>query len=90
MAKLNAKARAHVANKNYGATIDGKKAYPMPDASHVRSAIAMFGHCPADKKEALARNIKRRIKELGLHIEVSPGSAFYDYAGQYKKKKSKE
>ena len=90
MTKLNAKSKAHIADKNYGLNVDGKKSYPMPDASHVRSAIAMFGHCPAKYKATLARNIKRRIRELGLHIEVAPGSAFYEYAGSYKKKETKK
>jgi len=90
MAKLNANARKHIASKNYGITIDGEKKYPMPDASHVRSAISMFAHCPDKYKATLARAIKRRIRELGLHIEVAPGSAFYEYAGQYKKKESKK
>lgn len=88
MAKLTAKSKAHIADKNYGVTINGKKAYPMPDASHVRSAIAMFGHCPDKYKATLAAAIKRRIRELGIHVEVAPGSAFYEYAGQYKKKTS--
>lgn len=89
MTKLNANARAHVANKNYGITIDGEKKYPMPDQSHVRSAISMFAHCPAKYKPALARAIKRRIRELGMKVEISPDSAFYEYAGQYKKKPKK-
>lgn len=86
MAKLTANSKRHIKSSNYGLHKDGKKSYPMPDASHVRSAIAMFGHCPAAQKATLARAIKRRIGELGLNIEVAKGSAFYEYAGKYKKK----
>ena len=89
MSKLTAKSKAHIADKNYGITIDGEKKYPMPDQSHVRSAISMFAHCPAKYKPALARAIKRRIRELGMHVEIAPGSAFYEDAGQYKKKEGK-
>lgn len=90
MTKLTAKSKAHIANKNYGITIDGEKKYPMPDQSHVRSAIQMFAHCPDKYKATLARAIKRRIRELGMHVEVAPGSAFYEYAGSYKKKEKKD
>lgn len=51
----------------------------------MRSAIQMFAHCPASKKKALAAAIKRRIAALGMKVEISKGSAFYPYAGKYKK-----
>ena len=72
--------------KNGTFGIPSTKSYPLNDESHVRSAIQMFAHCPADKKAQLARNIKRRIAQLGMKIEVSKGSAFYNYAGKYQKK----
>lgn len=56
----------------------------------MRSAIQMFAHCPDAQKVTLARNIKRRIKELGMHVEISKGSSFYPYAGKYRKKENKK
>lgn len=84
MAKLTANSRKHIKSTNYGLPKDKK--YPLNDESHVRSAIQMFAHCPASKKATLARNIKRRIGQLGMKVEVSKGSAFYPYAGKYRKK----
>lgn len=82
MTKISANGRKHVKAKNYGLPKDKK--YPLTDESHVRSAIQMFAHCPDNQKAALARNIKRRIKELGMSVSISKGSAFYPYAGIYK------
>lgn len=84
MAKLTANGRKHIKSTNYGLPKDKK--YPLNDEQHVRSAIQMFAYCPSDKKATLARNIKRRIGQLHMDIQVSKGSAFYDYAGKYKKK----
>lgn len=90
MAKLTTKGRKRIKSSNYGLHTNGKKSYPLNDESHVRSAIQMFAHCPDAQKSTLARNIKRRIKELGMHVETSKGSSFYPYAGKYRKKENKK
>ena len=84
--KLTAKKRARVTQWGLPDENNGKGAYPLNDKRHVRSAIQMFKHCLASKKRTLANNIKKRLKELNMTVEISPDSAFYPYAGPYKKK----
>ena len=66
MAKLNAKERKSLPDSLYGLPEDRK--YPMPDESHVRSAIRFFSSCPDGKKKELAKNINRRAKELNMKL----------------------
>lgn len=85
MAKITTNGKNHIKNKNFG--LPATKQYPLTDRTHVRMAIAMFSHCPADKKSLLAQNIKRRLKELKMSISIAKDSAFYPYAGSFKEKK---
>lgn len=87
MAKLTVNSKKHIKKSNFGLHINGKDSYPLNDATHVRSAISMFGNAPAKYKYTLAKNIKRRLKQLNMDISISEGTAFYPYAGKYKEKK---
>ena len=75
--KLSAKDRKKIADKDYG--IPSKRKYPMPDESHVRSAIQMFNHVDSADEAELARNIKKKIKQYGMSVEVGPKNRFSKY-----------
>lgn len=56
------------------------KKYPMPDASHVRSAIKFFNYVSPENEKELARAILKRMKEYGVDdIEVGPNNRFSKY-----------
>ena len=73
-AKLSAADRAKIKDSDYG--IPSKRKYPMPDESHVRSAIQMFNH--VDEAE-LAKNIKKKIKKYGMSVDVGKDNRFSKY-----------
>lgn len=76
-AKLTSKQKAKLKDSDYG--LPSKKKYPMPDESHVRSAIQMFNHCdPADEAE-LAKNIKKKMRIYGLTVDVGKENRFSKY-----------
>lgn len=51
-------------DKNYG--LPELKKYPMPDVSHVKSAIRFFNYVDKEHEEELANAIKRNIKKFGI------------------------
>lgn len=75
--KLSAKERKNIKDSDYG--IPSKRKYPMPDESHVRSAIQMFNHVDSDDEAELARNIKKKIRQYGMSVEVGPKNRFSKY-----------
>ena len=75
--KLTAKQRKNIKDSDYG--IPSKKKYPMPDESHVRSAIQMFNHVDAADEAELAKNIKKKIKKYGMSVEVGKKNRFSKY-----------
>ena len=54
-------------NSEFG--LPDQRAYPMPDAAHVRAAEAYFRYCPDEKKPELARNILKKAEEFGVDIK---------------------
>ena len=76
-AKLSSKDRAKLKDSDYG--IPSKKKYPMPDESHVRSAIQMFNHVDKEDEAELARNIKKKIKRYGMTVSVGKENRFSKY-----------
>lgn len=76
-AKLSSKERKAIKDKDYG--IPSKRKYPMPDESHVRSAIQMFNHCDKEDEAELAKNIKKKIRTYGMSVEVGPENRFSKY-----------
>lgn len=56
-----------------------KKKYPMPDESHVRSAIRFFNHVSSEDEAELARNIKKKIKQFGMTVNVGEENRFSKY-----------
>ena len=75
--KLSAKDRKRIKDKDYG--IPSKRKYPMPDESHVRSAIQMFNHVDKADEAELARNIKKKIKKYGMSVDVGKENRFSKY-----------
>lgn len=75
--KLSAKERKNIKDSDYG--IPSKRKYPMPDESHVRSAIQMFNHVDSADEAELARNIKKKIKQYGMTVNVGKDNRFSKY-----------
>ena len=75
--KLSAKERKNIKDSDYG--IPSKRKYPMPDESHVRSAIQMFNHVDSADEAELARNIKKKIKQYGMTVNVGEKNRFSKY-----------
>ena len=48
--------------------IPDQRKYPLDSAEHVRSAIKLFGHAPADKKKELARRIASAAKKYDVSV----------------------
>ena len=76
-AKLSAADRAKLKDSDYG--IPSKKKYPMPDESHIRSAIQMFNHVDKEDEAELAKNIKKKIKKYGMSVDVGKDNRFSKY-----------
>ena len=49
--------------------IPEERAFPMPDAAHVRAAEAYFRYASDDQKPELARNILEKAAEYGVRVE---------------------
>ena len=49
---------------------------PIPDAAHVRNALARLNqtHIPAEAKKKALSKITRKAKELGVHVSKSDGA----------------
>lgn len=60
--KMDAEARKEC--KYWG--LPDQKKYPLPDESHVRSALRFFKDCPEKDRPTLARNIVKRAEELNM------------------------
>ena len=57
-----------------------RKAYPMPDENHVRSAIKFFNYAKEDEEKELASNINKKIKEFNIKdITVGDKNRFKKY-----------
>ena len=76
-ATLTAADRKSLSDSDYG--LPSKKKYPMPDESHVRSAIRFFNHVDSEDEAELARNIKKKIKKFGMSVEVGVKNRFSKY-----------
>jgi len=76
--KLTSQERKELPDGTFGLPED--RAYPLHDEEHVRKAIQFFKYCKPVKKNALANNINKRAKELGLKLRISKENPFYKYA----------
>ena len=64
--RLDAEKRRELSSSDFG--IPEERAFPMPDAAHVRAAEAYFRYAPDDRKAALARRILARAREMGVDV----------------------
>lgn len=64
--KLDTEERRELTNDEFG--LPEERAYPMPDAAHVRAAESYFRYCPDENKPELARNIMRKAAEFGVNV----------------------
>ncbi|MDO5571613.1 MAG: hypothetical protein Q4F97_09170 [Bacteroidales bacterium] len=65
--KLDTEERNDLSDSEFG--LPAQRAYPMPDAAHVRAAEAYFRYCPDDEKPLLARNILKKAAEFGIDVK---------------------
>ncbi|MGL6179860.1 MAG: DUF6582 domain-containing protein [Tannerellaceae bacterium] len=64
--KLDTEERRELTNAEFG--LPKERAFPMPDAAHVRAAESYFRYCPDENKPELARNIIRKAAEFGVNV----------------------
>ena len=64
--KLNTEERRELPNSDFG--LPAQRAFPMPDAAHVRAAEAYFRYAPDNDKPELARNILKKANEFGVQV----------------------
>ena len=67
--KLSTEERKELSDSEFG--LPEQRAYPMPDAAHVRAAEAYFRYAPENVKPELAQNILKKAKEFGVNIKSS-------------------
>lgn len=76
-ATLTAEQRKNLKSSDYG--LPDQKKFPMPDESHVRSAIRFFNHVDEKDEAKLAAAIKRKIRDYGMTVKVGENNRFAKY-----------
>lgn len=79
-AKLSSADRKELNNNEYG--LPDERKYPLNDEEHVRKAIQFFKFCPVKKRQILANNINKKIKEFNMEVSVSKDNPFYKYSNR--------
>lgn len=67
--RLDAEELRELRSSDFG--IPEERAFPMPNAAHVRAAEAYFRYAGDEQKPELARNILKKAEEYGVHVESS-------------------
>ena len=76
--KLTAKQRREIPLEDYG--IPSLCKYPMPDKSHVESAIRMFNHVDDAHEKELAGNVIKKMRKYGISFDtVGPDNRLKNY-----------
>lgn len=65
--KLDTAERRELSDSDFG--LPAQRAYPMPDAAHVRAAESYFRYAPDADKAELAKNILKKAKEFGVDVK---------------------
>lgn len=65
--RLDAEERRDLSDSDFG--LPEERAFPMPDAAHVRAAEAYFRYAPDEQKTELARNILSKAEEYGVNVK---------------------
>lgn len=79
-AKLSTEDRNKLDSKLFG--LPKERKYPLNDEEHIRKAIQFFNFCPKTKRNELATNINKRIRDMDLKIEVDKKNPFYKYVNK--------
>lgn len=74
---LTTEERNDLSGSDYGIPI--LKKYPMPDEAHVKSAIRFFNYVDEEYEELLAENIKKKIKEFNMEVNVGKKNRLTKY-----------
>lgn len=75
--KLTTDERNDLPNTLFG--LPKERKYPLNDEEHVKKAIQFFKFCPKLKRNELAKNINRRMRELDMQIKVGKNNPFSAY-----------
>ena len=70
---LSTKERKELSDSDFG--LPSQRRYPMPDKSHVLSAIRFFNHVEKEYEAELAKNIIKKIKKFDMASEVHVGKS---------------
>lgn len=65
--RLTAEGRSELPDSAFG--IPGKRAFPMPDAEHVRDTESRFHLASDEDKPELARRILAKAQEFGVNVQ---------------------
>ena len=65
---LTSKERKTIDDSQFG--LPEERKYPLTDAAHVKSAMAYFRYCDADKKHALAKRILKAAKKYDVKVST--------------------
>ena len=78
-AELGTIARKKLKDSDFG--LPKSRKFPLIDEKHISSAIAYFRKASASERDELAKNIIKRVKELGMKdIKVDRNNPFREYA----------
>ena len=70
---LSSKDRKELPDSDFG--LPSQRRYPMPDKSHVLSAIRFFNHVEEEYEAELAKNIIKKIKKFDMASDVHVGKS---------------
>ena len=76
--EMTAKERNALPDSEFG--IPSRRAFPLNDAQHVKSAITMFRHCPNSERAELAKRIFAKYRKFNLDVKISKKNPLWKYA----------
>ena len=76
--EMTAKERNALPDSEFG--IPSRRAFPLNDVQHVKSAIMMFRHCPEKERAGLAKRIFAKYREFNLDVRISKKNPLWKYA----------
>ena len=76
--EMTAKERNALPDEEFG--IPYRRAFPLNDAQHVKSAITMFRHCPEKERAELAKRIFAKYRKFNLDVKISKKNPLWKYA----------
>ena len=79
-ATLTAKQRNNLDEEDFG--IPELRKYPLTDKEHVRSAIRFFNYVDKEHEKELAENIKRKLNEFDMEVNVGEENRFKKYLNE--------